>query len=43
MVVAVEFGLGEEAYGFSDLEDNFAVTPDGCERLTPLARDLWQK
>jgi Xaa-Pro aminopeptidase len=42
MVVAVEIGLGEEEYGFSDLEDNFLVTADGCERLTPVERNLWQ-
>jgi len=41
MVVALEIGLGEEEYGFSDLEDDFLVGAEGCERLTPCPRDLW--
>jgi len=42
MVVALEIGLGEDAFGFSDLEDDYLVTSEGCERLTPVSRDLWQ-
>ena len=43
MVVALEIGLGEQEYGFSDLEDNYLVTADGCERLSPCPRNLWQE
>jgi Xaa-Pro dipeptidase len=41
MVGAIEFGLGTIETGFSDLEDDFLVTEDGCEILTPLQRNIW--
>ncbi len=41
MVGALEFGLGSFAEGFSDLEDDFVVTEQGCEILTPLSREIF--
>ena len=35
MTGAVEFGLGEPQYGYADFEDNFVVTGDGCEVMSP--------
>ena len=35
MTGAIEFGLGEPAYGYADFEDDFVVTETGCEVLSP--------
>jgi Xaa-Pro dipeptidase len=35
MTGAVEFGLGEPEYGYADFEDNFVVTEEGCEVMSP--------
>ena len=43
MTGAVEFGLGEPAYGYADFEDNFLVTETGCEVLSPGPRFIESK
>lgn len=41
MCGALEIAFGDEQFGYVEWEDNFVVTNEGVEVLTPLPKELW--